>query len=106
MLARGRLYVVGNLRNGINHFFLLVESYALLRIIAETDSLANIPFARVLRHKPHEHFDEGRLPHSILADYTHFFASGERVGESVENHHIVETLFDALGLKNLGADIC
>ena len=95
----------GNVLNHIDDLHLLIELQAFLRIITETDGLANVEGTGIGLVFSHENLDEGGFSGSIVADNTHLFVTGKDVGEIVQNLQVAETLVQMVGFENLRTDI-
>ena len=100
-----QIYVIGNLRNHVNHLLVFTEFQSLLREIAEANRLADVKLAAVGLNFAQQHLDEGRFSRSVITHNTHFLEAGKVVVEVVENHlflsPVVESLAHILAFKNL-----
>ncbi len=104
-LALGEGNILGDFGYGVDYLLRVVEGYAVLTIIAESDGLADVPATFVLRHDALKHLYECALAHAVRADEAEFFSPGKGVGEAVENHLVAEALRYALGFEYLRAYI-
>ena len=68
----------------VYNFHLLVELQTVLRVIAETYSLANIQCSAVYFFQAHQYLYESRLAGSVVSYDTHLFISCKDVREIVE----------------------
>ena len=100
-LAVAQLYHFGNVGYDINHLHLFIEFQPLLRVIAETDGLADFQLAAVRFLFPHQNLDEGRLTGTVVSHDTHLLVTGEDVGEIIQDLQVAETLVQMVCLKNL-----
>ena len=100
-----QIYVIGNLRNHVNHLLVFTEFQSLLREIAEANRLADVKLAAVGLNLAQQHLDEGRFSRSVITHNTHLLEAGKVVVEVVENHlllsPVVESLAHILAFKNL-----
>ena len=105
VLAAAQVYVIGNLRNHVNHLLVFTEFQSLLREIAEANRLADVKLAAVGLNLAQQHLDEGRFSRSVITHNTHLLEAGKVVVEVVENHlllsPVVESLAHILAFENL-----
>ena len=105
VLAAAQVYVIGNLRNHVNHLLVFAEFQSLLREIAEANRLADVKLATVGLNLAQQHLDEGRFSRSVITHNTHLLEAGKVVIEVVENHlllpPVVESLAHILTFENL-----
>ena len=95
----------GNVLHHVDDLHLLVELKPILRVVAETDGLADVQRTAVGLHQPHQYLDEGRFARSVVAHDTHLLVAGEDVGEIVQYLQVAESLAQVVGLEYLVADV-
>ena len=103
LLAVAQFYDFGNVLHYINHFHLLVKLQAVLRVVTEADRLANVQRTAVCLLQPHQYLDEGRLARTIVPNDTHFFVTGEDVGEIIQNLQVTKGFVQMVCFEYLAA---
>ena len=104
-LAGTQAYVLGYLGNGVDYTLVVVESNALLAIVAEAHGGADVPAAAVGGYESLQQFHESRFAHAVGPDYAHAVVAGEGVVEIAQYNLVAKSLADASGFENLAADV-
>ena len=97
--------VFGEASDGIDYFVVGVELDAVLAVIAEADSGANVPTTGIDRFDALEHFDESGLTDAIWANDAHLLVACECVGKLVEDYFGAKGFRHVDCFENLRADV-
>ena len=104
-LSVAQVYIFGNILYDIDHLHLFVKLQAILTVIAETNSFAHIEASAIRFHFPHQHFNKGRLPGTIVTDNTHLLETGKNIIEIFYDFNIAKAFRHMLRFKYLRSDI-
>ena len=106
--AIAHLDIFGNVAHHIDHLLLVVERHAILRVIAEAHSLANVEMPLVGSYLSEEQLQESGFARAVISNDTHLLITSEHVVIVFQDDLVrlswcmaLETLIYILGSEDL-----